>query len=221
MEIFTGHPEGAEKWSDSVLQRSDSPAAEVSFAERMQAIDLRGWVYWVNGDMRRAADMFARESELAERQSMAHFKRTSLRHFALSACWFRTDLWDLKPINTAMTANLDYPIGEAQVHIAQSIEATRLGRWVEADQSASIADGLLVVASDHSDRWMPMLANAFRHASQGSAADLAESLELLTAHAARFGVGQFAVAAVRNWLSRLEDPPASALADSWSLLLEL
>jgi hypothetical protein len=155
--FLRGQPHDALAWG---RQFEDSDDA----ARRDQALDLLGWVYYLEGDMMSAARYFQQTFEDPELAASGVNASTASRHLALALAWIEPEqatqaaerAWQIN-------SDADKKIGMAQVRVAQALAKAGFAPAAEIDVLLAEAEALFADADDEPELWIPWFARLFRH----------------------------------------------------------
>jgi tetratricopeptide (TPR) repeat protein len=205
--FLRGHPQEALAWG---RQFEDSDDA----ARRDQALDLLGWVYYLEGDMAVAERYFRQAFEDPELAASGVNSSTASRHLALALAWVEPErATRAAELAWQINSDADKKIGMAQVRVARALAAAGFASTEEIDHLLAEAEALFVESDDEPELWIPWFARLFHHVvseDDEASTGLARRLEQ---HLTAFGYHPCLRRVVQVWTGTTDPEPFPA--DIW------
>lgn len=202
IEMINGDPRRAITWALAHVTAS-------SATRRVQALDLLGWTYWLNGDFGRAEESFRAIYEDPELKDAGISRDTSSRHLALVVCWQRPQD-GLRIADEALVINQER--GQYQ-GVAQALAAKAIagGGFLPRESllgSIERARALSLRESNETILWWPLIAEFFVEACEHHLDRCQEIRTQITGRIERQGLYPSMDEVVAGWLRVLGDDEA-------------
>lgn len=202
VRMINGDPHQAITWA---LAHATASSA----TNRVQALDLLGWTYWLNGDFRRAEESFRAIYEDPELESAGISRDTSSRHLALVVCW-QSPKEGSRIADEALAINQERAEyrGVAQALAAKAIAEAGFSPRERVLSYIERARGLNPDEANETVFWWPLVAEFFLEACEQNLVRCRELGAQITGQIERGGLYPSMDEVVAGWLHLLGDGEA-------------